>query len=187
MTLNRIIFRGKIHDKCHTLATVTRHGTRHIGTYLFIPSHQTEDFKSDTGDCILAKTQLCYQLLASTCFLLSSDKTQQREQTIEAWAARDTCCHLPGTGDRTSVTRPSSAWLLRPGNLGILLRHLNTQLRARTDGAWSSVTLQLKSEDLRCYRYQVIMFYNIIISHVLGTKHQDVILLYYILYDFHFT
>ena len=119
------------------------HETRDThGTLLFIPSHQTEVFKSDTGDCILAKTQLCYQLLASTCFLLSSDKTQQREQTIEAWAARDTCCHLPGTGDRTSVTRPSSAWLLCPGDLGILLRHLNTQLRARTDGA-----LQLKSEE----------------------------------------
>ena len=86
---------------------------------------------------VSSQTQHCYQLLASTCFLLFSDKTQQREQTIEAWAARDTCCHLPGTGDRTSVTRPSSAWLLCPGDLGILLRHLNTQLRARTDGAWS--------------------------------------------------
>ena len=168
------------------LSRDTGHGT---SAHIYLYHHIKLKTLNPTLVIVSSQTQHChcYQLLASTCFLLFSDKTQRCEQTIEAWAARDTCCHLPGTGDRTSVTRPSSAWLLRPGNLGILLRHLNTQLRARTDGAWSSVTLQLKSEDLRCNRYQVIMFYNIIISHVLGTKHQDVIVLYYILYDFHFT
>ena len=35
VTLNRIIFRGKIHDKCHTLVTVTRHGTHTAHFYLY--------------------------------------------------------------------------------------------------------------------------------------------------------
>ena len=149
VTLNRIIFRGKIHDKCHTLVTVTRHGTRHISIYTI-----TSNWRLKIRHWWLYPHK--HNIAINFLLLLASYfQWQDTAAWADHWSLGGTRHLLPSTWDR-GPDQCDQAQLCLAGDLGILLRHLNTQLRARTDGAWSSVTLQLKSEDLSLSSHHVL-------------------------------
>ena len=109
---------------------------------------------------VSSQTQHCYQLLAPTCFLLSVTRHSSVSRPLKP-GRHETPAAMPSTWDRGPDQCDQAQLCLAPAPR--LSRYPTPPSQHTTAGKdrWSMEFCQIAIEiRRRCYRYQVIMFYN---------------------------